>query len=174
MPEFDFSGRRPEVHPETFIAEGARLLGRVVLGAGVSIWYNCVLRADVADIIIGENSNVQDNSTIHVDFDRPTILADHVTVGHGAILHACTIGAGCIIGMGAIVLDGAIIPPNTIVGAGALIPPRKTYPEGSLILGSPGIVSRMLSKEEIGHLAEHARGYVALGRVYIEKKIGLL
>jgi carbonic anhydrase/acetyltransferase-like protein (isoleucine patch superfamily) len=172
MRAFDFSNRLPEIHPETFIAEGARLIGRVVLARGASIWYNCVLRADVADIVIGENSNIQDNSVVHVDFDRPTVLADHVTVGHGAILHACTIGPRCIIGMGAIVLDGAVIPPHSIVAAGALIPPRKTYPEGSLILGSPGVVARMLTAEEIGHLAAHALDYVAFGRAYLEKGIG--
>jgi len=172
MSEFDFSNRLPEIHPETFIAEGARLIGRVILAKGVNIWYNCVLRADIADIVIGENSNIQDNSVIHVDFDRPTILADHVTIGHGAILHACTIGSRCIIGMGAIILDGAVIPPDSIVAAGALIPPRKTYPQGSLILGSPGVVARKLSAEEIGHLAAHALDYVAFGRAYREKGIG--
>ena len=174
MPEFDFSARRPEIHPDTFVADGARILGRVVLAAGASVWYNCVLRADVGDIIIGENTNIQDNSTIHVDFDLPTVLADHVTVGHGAILHACTVGANCIIGMGAIVLDKAVIPPNSIVGAGALIPPRKTYPEGSLILGSPGVVARKLTDEEIAHLPGHALDYVSLWRAIAAGKIGRL
>jgi len=172
MPEFDFSNRKPEIHPDTFVAEGARIIGRVVLAAGASVWYNCVLRADVGDIVIGENTNIQDNSTIHVDFDLPTVLADHVTVGHGAILHACTVGANCIIGMGAIVLDKAVIPPNCIVGAGALIPPRKTYAEGSLILGSPGVVARKLTPEEIAHLPGHAREYVALWRAIAAGKIG--
>ena len=172
MTAFDFSDRRPEIHSDTFVAEGARLIGKVVLGAGASVWYNCVLRADVADIVIGENTNIQDNSTIHVDFDVPTVLADHVTVGHGAILHACTVGANCIIGMGAIVLDKAVIPPNSIVGAGALVPPRKTYAEGSLILGSPAVVARKLTAEEIGHLPAHARDYVALWRAIAAGKIG--
>lgn len=172
MTEFDFTGRNPEIHPDTFIAEGARVIGRVVLGAGASVWYNCVLRADVGDIIIGENTNIQDNSTIHVDFNLPTVLADHVTVGHGAILHACTIGANCIIGMGAIILDKAVIPPNSIVGAGALVPPRKTYPEGSLILGSPAVVARKLTAEEIAHLPRHALDYVGLWRAVAAGKIG--
>jgi len=172
MREFDFSARKPEIHPDTFVAEGARLVGKVTLAAGASVWYNCVLRADVGDIVIGENSNIQDNSTIHVDYDLPTILADHVTVGHGAILHACIIGARCIIGMGAIVLDRAVIPPDSIVGAGALIPPRKTYPGGSLILGSPGVVARKLTAEEIAHLPVHALDYVALWRAVASGKIG--
>jgi carbonic anhydrase/acetyltransferase-like protein (isoleucine patch superfamily) len=174
MSVFDFSDRRPEIHPDTFVAEGARLIGRVVLGAGASVWYNCVLRADVADIVIGENSNLQDNTVVHVDSGLPTVLADHVTVGHAAVLHGCTIGSQCIIGMGAIILDGAVIPPRSIVAAGALIPPRKTYPEGSLILGSPGVVARKLSDEEIGHLTDHARDYVAFWRAYLAKGIGRL
>ncbi len=172
MTAFDFSDRKPKIHPDTFVAEGARLIGKVVLAAGASVWYNCVLRADIGDIAIGENSNIQDNSTIHVDLDLPTVIADHVTVGHGAILHACTIGANCIVGMGAIVLDKAVIPPNSIVGAGALIPPRKTYPEGCLILGSPGVVARMLTAEEIGHLPDHAREYVSLWRAIVGRGIG--
>ncbi|MCX6566428.1 MAG: gamma carbonic anhydrase family protein [Candidatus Aminicenantes bacterium] len=172
MTEFDFSDRKPEIHPDTFVAEGARLIGKVVLAAGASVWFNCVLRADVGDIVIGKNSNIQDNSTIHVDFDLPTVIADHVTVGHGAILHACIIGANCLIGMGAIVLDKAVIPPNSIVGAGALIPPRKTYPEGSLILGSSGVVARKLTAEEIGHLPVHARDYVSLWKAIVGRGIG--
>ena len=163
------SGRGPEIHPDTFIAEGARLIGRVVLGAGASVWYNCVLRGDLAEIVIGENTNIQDNTVIHVDVNRPTILADHVTVGHAAVLHGCTIGPRCIIGMGAIVLDGAVIPPHSIVAAGSLVPPRKTYPEGSLILGSPATVARKLTGEEIGHLAAHALGYVTLWRASVKK-----
>jgi len=174
MPEFDFSARKPEIHPDTFVAEGARILGRVVLAAGASVWYNCVLRADVGDIIIGENTNIQDGTMIHVDFNKPTVLADHVTVGHGAILHACTVGPRSLIGMGAIVLDDAVIPPDCIIGAGALIPPRKTYPEGSLIIGSPGVVARRLTPEEIAHLPGHALDYVALWRAIAAGKIGRL
>ncbi len=172
MPDFDFSARHPEVHPDTFIAEGARLIGKVILAAGASVWYNCVLRADVGDIVIGENSNIQDNSVIHVDFDKPAVIADHVTLGHGAILHACTIGPRSLIGMGAIVLDDAVIPADSIVGAGALIPPRKTYPEGSLIIGSPGVVARRLTAEEIAHLPGHARDYVSLWKAIIGRGIG--
>lgn len=172
MADFDFSSRKPEIHPDTFIAEGARLVGRVVLAAGSSVWYNCVLRADVGDIIIGEKTNIQDNSTIHVDFDLPVVIGDHVTVGHGAILHACTIGSHCLIGMGAVILDKAVIPPRSIVGAGALIPSRKTYPEGSLILGSPAIVARKLTAEEIERLPEHAREYVLLWKAIAGRGIG--
>ena len=169
---YDFSQKRPEIHPDTFIAEGVRIVGRVVLHEGVSVWYNSVLRADVADIFIGRNSNIQDNCAVHVDFGLNTVLGENVTVGHGAILHACTIGDNCIIGMGAVILDGAVIPRNSIVGAGSLVPPRKTYPEGSLILGSPGKVARKLTDEEIARHPRHAVEYVAFWKAYIEKGIG--
>jgi carbonic anhydrase/acetyltransferase-like protein (isoleucine patch superfamily) len=162
----DFSDRLPDIDPDTFIATGARIIGRVSLRAGASVWYNSVLRADIADLVIGENSNIQDNCTVHVDFGLNTTLGAHVTVGHGVILHACTIEDECIIGMGAIILDGAVIKRGTIVGAGSVVPPRKTFPGGTLVLGSPARVARTLSDEEIGRFAEHARGYVEFWRAY--------
>jgi len=168
----DFSGQKPEIHPDTFIAAGVRIVGRVVLGEGASVWYNSVLRGDVADIVVGRNTNIQDNCTVHVDFGLNTVLGDHVTVGHGVTLHVCTVGDNCIIGMGAIVLDGAVIPRNSILAAGSLVPPRKTYPERSLILGSPAKVARMLSDEEIKHLVEHAEGYVSFWKAYLAHGIG--
>ncbi len=155
--------REPAViHPDTFVADKAVVIGRVVLKKGASVWYNAVLRADIADIVIGEYSNVQDNCVIHVDYDTPTILGDYVTVGHGAILHACKIGDNTLIGMGAVVLDRAIIPDNCLVAAGALVPPGKTFPSGTLILGNPAKVARTLTKEEIQHLREHALSYYDL------------
>jgi len=169
---YDFSGMKPEIHPETFIAEGARIIGRVTLGRGVSVWYNSVLRADIAAITIGENTNIQDACVVHVDFGLDTVLGAGVTVGHGAILHACRVGDNCLIGMGATILDGAVIPENSIVGAGALVPPKKTYPPGTLILGSPAKVARTLSEEEIRHLAEHAGLYVSFWKAYTARGIG--
>jgi carbonic anhydrase/acetyltransferase-like protein (isoleucine patch superfamily) len=168
----DFSEMTPEIHPETFVAEGARIVGRVILGRGVSVWYNCVLRADIATITVGENTNIQDGCLVHVDVGLDTVLGANVTVGHGAILHACRVGDNSLIGMGATVLDGAVIPSNAIVGAGALVPPKRTYPEGTLILGSPAKVARTLTPEEIGHLAEHAALYVSFWKAYAENGIG--
>jgi carbonic anhydrase/acetyltransferase-like protein (isoleucine patch superfamily) len=169
----DFSGQTPDIHPDTFIADGVRIIGRVVLREGASIWYNSVLRADVADIVIGRATNVQDNCTIHVDFGLSTVLGEHVTVGHGVTLHACAVGDNCIIGMGAIILDGAVIPKNCIVGAGSLVPPRKTYPEGTLVLGSPARVARTLTEDEIRHLPEHAEGYREFWNAYRALGIGV-
>lgn len=170
--DFDFSALQPAIDPETFLAEGARIIGAVTLQAGASVWYNSVLRADVAEIVVGRDTNIQDNCTVHVDFGRSTVLGDRVTVGHGVVLHACTIEDDCIIGMGAIVLDGAVIRKGTIVAAGALVPPRKTYPPGSLVLGAPATVARMLSEDEVGHNAEHARSYVRMWKAYRDKGIG--
>lgn len=149
----------PIIHPETFVADKAVIIGRVVLKKGASVWYNAVLRADFADIVIGEYSNIQDNCVIHVDYDTPTVLGNYVTVGHGAILHACKIGDNTLIGMGAVVLDRAVIPGNCLVAAGALVPPGKAFPEGTLILGNPAKVARSLTPEEIQHLREHALSY---------------
>lgn len=150
------------IHPGSFIADRAVLIGRVIIKRGASIWFNAVLRADIADIVIGEYSNIQDNCVVHVDYDTPTIVGDYVTVGHGAILHACKIGNNTLIGMGAVVLDRAIIPDNCLVAAGALVPPGKTFPEGTLILGNPAKVARTLTPDEVKHLCEHALGYYDL------------
>ncbi|NPV83073.1 MAG: gamma carbonic anhydrase family protein [Candidatus Aminicenantes bacterium] len=150
------------IHPEAFIADKAILIGRIIIKKGASVWFNAVLRADIADIVIGEYSNIQDNCVVHVDYDIPTIVGDYVTVGHGAILHACKIGNNTLIGMGAVVLDRAIIPDNCLVAAGALVPPGKTFPEGTLILGNPANVARTLTPDEIKHLREHALNYYDL------------
>jgi carbonic anhydrase/acetyltransferase-like protein (isoleucine patch superfamily) len=168
----DYSARAPEIHPHAFVAAGARLLGRVVLAEGASVWYNAVLRADIADIVVGPDTNIQDGSLVHVDHGLPTVLGRGVTVGHGAILHACTIGDNALVGMGAIVLDGAVVPPDSIVAAGALIPPKKTYASGSLLVGSPAVVARKLSEAEIAHIRESARHYRAFWEAYAARGIG--
>ncbi len=169
-----FKDRAPVLDPETFVAEGARLVGRVLLAAGASVWYNCVLRADIADIVVGENSNVQDNCVIHVENGRATVLGRGVTVGHGAILHACTVGDNCLIGMGSILLDGCVIPRDCVVAAGSLVPPGKTYPEGSLILGSPARVARTLSDDEKSRIGVSAEHYRAFWEAYVKGGIGSL
>jgi len=169
----DTSNRIPEIHPRSFVAEGARLVGRVVLAEGTSVWYNAVLRADIADIVVGEDSNIQDGCLVHVDTGLPTVIGRGVTVGHGAILHACTVGDNALIGMGAIVLDGAVVPPDSIVAAGALVPPKKTYPPGSLIIGTPAAVVRKLSEAEIARNRESARHYREFGEAYLKHGIGV-
>ena len=158
--------RNPLLDPETFVAQGAAVIGRVVLKKGASVWFNAVLRADIADIVIGEYSNVQDNSVIHVDYDVPVIVGDYVTIGHGAILHACKIGNNTLIGMGAVILDRVLIGNNCLVAAGSLVPPGKTYPDGSLILGSPAAVVRTLTEAEKEHIIKNAHDYYDLWQGY--------
>jgi len=156
--------KEPLLDPETFVAQGAAVIGRVVLKKGASIWFNAVLRADIADIVIGEYSNVQDNSVIHVDYDVPVIVGNYVTIGHGAILHACKIGNNTLIGMGAVILDRAIIGNNCLVAAGSLVPPGKTFPDGSLILGNPATVVRTLTEAEKDQIVKNANDYHDLWR----------
>lgn len=169
----DFSLMKPEIHPRSFVAEQAVLLGKVVLQEGASIWFNAVVRADLAEIIIGRNSNVQDNCIIHVESGAGTYIGEGVTIGHGAILHACRVGDNCLIGMGAIILDGASIGPNSIVAAGSVVPPGKTYPEGSLILGAPATVRRALTPEEIQQNKASARRYRRYWEIYQKQGIYL-
>lgn len=158
--------RNPQLDPETFVAENSTVIGRVVLKKGASVWFNAVLRADIADIVIGEYSNVQDNSVIHVDYDVPAIVGNFVTIGHGAILHACKIGNNTLVGMGAIILDRALIGNNCLVAAGSLVPPGKTYPDGSLILGNPATIVRALTEAEKEHIIKNARDYYDLWQGY--------
>ena len=154
--------KEPKIDKNAWIAESADVIGDVVVEKGVSIWYGAVIRADLSKVVIKENSNVQDNSIIHVDSDKPTIIEKGVTVGHGAILHACVIGENSLIGMGAIVLSGAKIGRNCIIGAGALIPEGREIPDNSLVLGIPGKVIRKITDEEVEKLKESSKEYLKL------------
>ena len=147
---------------KTFIAQGAVLCGDVTLGNNVSVWYNAVIRGDMAPIVIGDNSNVQECSVLHVSEDMPLVIGSGVTVGHGAILHSCTIGDNSLIGMGAIVLDGAKIGKDCIIAAGALVTGGTEIPDGSLVMGSPGKVRREMTEAEIEANRKNAEEYVAL------------
>jgi gamma-carbonic anhydrase len=159
-----FEGARPDIDKAAFVAWNAELLGRVLLGEGASIWYGAVLRADLAEIRVGAFSNVQDGAVIHVDEGRDCVLGERVTVGHGAIVHACTVGDRCLVGMGAVILDRAVIGEDSIVGAGALVTQGKAFPPRSMILGSPAKVARSLTDEEVAGLGAHAEAYVELAR----------
>lgn len=156
--------KRPHIAEDAFIAWNAEVAGEVSLGAGTSVWFSATLRGDIAPIIVGEGSNIQDGSTIHVDTNIPCIIGKGVTIGHGCILHSCTIEDGSLIGMGAIILNGAKIGPQSMVGAGALVTPGKEFPPRSLILGAPAKVVRELSEEEIANIQENARHYQELAQ----------
>lgn len=155
-----YENQEPTIHETCFIAPSADIIGKVTLKEDASVWYGAVLRGDVANIEIGQRTNVQDNVTIHVASGFNTTVGDDVTIGHNAVVHGCTIGNCVLIGMGAIVLDGAVIEDNVIIGAGALIPPGKVIPSGSLVVGSPGKVVRNLDDEAIKGLLKSADIYV--------------
>jgi len=155
----------PLVSASAYVHERAVLIGKVVVGEGASIWPNAVLRADIAEINIGAGSNVQDNASIHVDYNMPALLGANVTVGHNAVVHGAKIGDNTLIGMGAVVME-CEIGADCIIGAGALIPAGKVIPEGSLVIGSPGKVLRSLSPEERANLKRHAAEYTRLAGIF--------
>ena len=152
--------RKPDKH--IFIAKNATVVGDVRIGEDSSIWYSAVVRGDQAPITIGDRTNVQDGSVVHVDIKTPTIIGDGVTIGHNCTIHGCDIGDNVLIGMGATVMNRADIPDNCIVGAGALVTQGKTFPEGSLILGSPAKAVRSLTDEEIQGIRDNAAEYIEL------------
>lgn len=153
-------------HPSTLIFPGAVVVGDVTLGQNCSVWFNAVVRADEAPITIGDGTNIQDNATLHVSEDKPLTVGKNVTIGHGAILHSCTVGDGALIGMGAVVLDGAVVGENAMVAAGALITPRTVIPAGTLAVGSPAKVKRELTGEEIAANLQNSAGYAARKEKY--------
>jgi carbonic anhydrase/acetyltransferase-like protein (isoleucine patch superfamily) len=162
---------KPRLDPSVYIAPGVQLIGDVTIGRESSVWFNSVLRADNAQIRIGERTNIQDGCTLHVDPETPLIIGKRVSVGHNAILHGCTIGDGALIGMGAIVLNGAEIGEQSLVAAGSLIPEGKKIPARSLVMGSPGKVVRELTEEDLAKLVFTSDHYVQQSRRYMDANI---
>ena len=157
----------PRVDPTAFVAESAVVVGDVAIGPEASLWFHAVVRGDVERIRIGARTNVQDHATVHVTGGRwPTVLGDGVTVGHAAVLHGCTVGDHCLVGIGAIVLDGAVIETETLVGAGALVTPGMRVPPRSLVLGHPARRVRELTDDEVARLHASAASYAARVRTY--------
>lgn len=164
-----FLDRGPAIHPSAWVAPGASIVGDVTLGEESSVWYQAVLRGDIHRIVIGPRSNVQDGAVVHLADDFGVHVGEFVTVGHKAILHACTVADEVLIGMGAIVLDGAEIGARSIIGAGALVTGGRKIPAGSLVLGSPAKVVRTLTLEEQASVKPWAEKYVALSRAFRER-----
>lgn len=152
----------PDVAAAAFVAPNATVIGDVVLGARSSVWYGCVLRGDINSIVIGEGTNVQDGTIVHLADDYGVRVGNHTTIGHAAIIHACDIGNECLIGMGATVLDGAVIGDRCIVGANALVTQRFVAPPGSMVLGAPARVVRPLTEKELAGLRPWAEKYVVV------------
>lgn len=165
--------KSPKLGKNVYIARGAVVVGDVTLGAHSSVWYNAVLRGDINRIIVGHHTNVQDGAVLHLADDFPCKLGNWVTVGHSAIVHACTIGDETLVGMGAVVLDGAVVGKQCLIGARALVTQGMKIPAGSLVLGAPAKVVRTLSKEERGNLKWWAEKYVANGAYCLKHTINV-
>ena len=161
----------PEIDESAFVAASADLIGRVRIGAEASVWYNTTLRGDIHEVVVGPRSNVQDNAVLHVESDRGCYLGELVTIGHGAIVHACTVKDEVLVGMGATVLDGAVIGERSIIGANTLVTMDSVIPPGSLVLGSPGKVVRLLSVEEQAEVKVWAQKYVENRRKFLAREL---
>ena len=154
----------PDISQAAFVAPNATVIGQVSLGKGASVWYGAVIRGDVEAVEIGQGSNVQDGAVLHGDPGEPTVLEDAVTIGHKAVIHSAHIEQGCLIGIGAVVLNGVRVGAGSIVGAGSVV--TKDVPARSLVVGIPGKVIRSLSDEDAEELIEHAKKYEQLARVH--------
>ncbi|MFW5710732.1 MAG: gamma carbonic anhydrase family protein [Spirochaetota bacterium] len=163
---YNYKQHKPDVNKAVFIAQSAEIGGEVYLEEKSSIWFHVSIRGDLAPVYIGRGSNVQDNSTVHVADDLPVRIGENVTVGHNAVIHACSIGDNCLVGMGAIVLDGAEIGEESIIGAGALVTQNKKFPPRSLLIGSPAKLARELTEEEIAAIKRNAAEYIELAEGY--------
>lgn len=162
--------RSPSISESAFVCEDAVVIGDVSLGDESSVWYKCVLRADINRIVIGPRSNVQDNTVVHLADDYGVQVGELVTVGHRAILHACTIHDEVLVGMGAIVMDGAEIGARSIIGANALVTAHTKVPPGSLVLGSPAKVVRSLDLDTQQKIRQWAEKYVEVSRAYLARR----
>ncbi len=162
-----FRGRSPRIADDAFIAADATVIGDVEIGSEASVWFGCVLRGDINFIRVGARTNLQDGTIVHVDGKvYPTIIGDDVTIGHAAVIHACTLESACFVGARATVLDGAVVESGAMVAAGALVTPGKRVPRGELWAGSPAKLMRALTGQEAAGLTDIAGRYARLAREY--------
>lgn len=164
--------RQPQIAASAWLAPSADVLGDVTIGDEASVWYQAVLRGDINRIVVGPRSNVQDGAVVHLADEHPALIGELVTIGHKAIVHACTIGDEVLVGMGAIILDGAEIGARSIIGAGALVTGGTKIPPGSLVVGAPAKVRRALSLDEQAQVKTWAEKYVAVSRHYLALGLG--
>lgn len=172
MPVLTYKNHSPALNETVFIAPGAYIIGQVKIGARSSVWFGASVRGDMDEIIIGEESNLQDNVTVHVDGGAPTIIGNRVTVGHNVVLHGCTVEDGVLIGMGSVILNGAVIGKDSLIAAGSLVTPGTEIPPRSLVMGSPGKVVRTLDEGQIPLVDGMYRRYINLAGSYREEESG--
>ncbi len=165
-----FGDKRPDLGQRVFLAPSADIIGQVTLAEDSSVFFQCVLRADINSISVGARSNIQDHTTVHVASDLGTAIGSDVSIGHGCTIHACTIGDRVLVGMGSIIMDGTKVGDDCLIAAGSLLSKGKTFDAGSLIMGNPAKVTRKLSAEEIAGLAKLADKYVHVKDVYLNAR----
>ncbi len=163
---YTYKARKSDIHSSVFMAGGVRIIGDVVIEEKSTIWFNTVLRGDLAPIHVGKRTNIQDGTIGHVNINQPLLISDEVSIGHGAIVHGCKIGKGTLIGMGAIVLNGADIGEYALIGAGSLITENKKIPSYTLSLGSPARVIRELTEDDLQRMKKTMEAYVEKGIEY--------
>lgn len=171
MQIYSYKDHKPSLGKDCFLADGARIIGRAVLQDQVNVWFNTVIRADVNEIFIGENTNIQDLSMLHVTEENGLTIGKNVTIGHSVTLHACKIGDGCLIGMGATILDGSKIGENSLVAAGSVVPPNKSFPPHSFIIGAPAKAVRTLEEQEKFLVSNHYKSYVGYAKEFLDPKL---
>ncbi|WP_319525951.1 gamma carbonic anhydrase family protein [uncultured Desulfosarcina sp.] len=167
----EYKGIVPTIGNNVFIAPTAVIIGDVTIGDGASIWFNAVLRGDMAPIRIGVNSNIQDNCTVHTDIGKPAIIGNHVTVGHNAVIHGCTIGDGSLVGIGAIVLNEARVGQQTVVAAGAVVKEGSRVGPRQLVAGAPATVKKEMADQPLERFKRSSAQYMELSRSYLEQNI---
>jgi len=165
--------QRVRAHATAFVAPGAVVVGEVTLGARSSVWFGAILRGDMDAIVLGDDSNIQDNSVVHVDTEVPVTIGKRVVIGHRAVIHGATVEDDCLIGMGSILLNGCVIGAGSLVAAGALVSEGKAIPPGSLVVGVPGKVVGQVTPEMKLSIARGAEHYVALAQTYRERGLAL-
>jgi len=168
-----FLRQQPKLGQGVYLARTAVVFGDVTLGDHSSVWYNAVLRGDINRIVVGHHTNIQDNAVLHLSDDLPCLVGHWVTVGHSAVVHACTVGDEALIGMGAVILDGAVVGGQSLVGANSLVTQGMQIPPGSLVLGSPAKIIRALTEEERAGLRHWAQKYVDNGAYCLKHGINV-
>lgn len=166
MSMYDYLHHSPAISKKAKLFPGSVVTGDVVIEDCVSVWFNAIIRGDMAQVMIKENTNIQDGAIIHTNIDKPTLIGKNCTIGHGAIIHACTIGNDVLIGMGSIILDGAVIGDGAMIGAGTIVLPKKIIPPKMLAYGNPMLVTRILTKEELDSNRQNAINYVKIMQNY--------